>query len=343
MQSSSIKSPFLSALNGESPSRYPVWLMRQAGRYLPEYRQIRAESEMLAVCQDPSLVTEVTLQPLRRFDLDAAILFSDITMPFFCMNMPFSIVPGIGPVVDRPITDLNSVSELRPVKPAERLGCITESIELLKGELKVPLIGFAGAPFTLATYMIEGKPSRTFKLTREMMYRAPETWSKLMGVLVPLTVEYLELQIAAGVDALQLFDSWVGALPLSLYREAVLPHLKEIFTRLSRHNLPMIYFGTGLRHLFPAIKELPIKSIGVDWSVPMRTIPKELGDAWAVQGNLDPVALFADWDRLKLEVDSVIADAAEVKSHVFNLGHGVLPGTPIDNVRRLVDYVHAKS
>lgn len=339
-----LESVFMRALGGQPLERTPIWLMRQAGRYLPEYRALRAESEMLQLCQEPELVAEVTLQPLRRFPLDAAILFSDITMPYFCMGVEFDIQAGVGPVVAEPIRSVEQINKIETLPVSERLECVGAAVKLLKRELKVPLIGFAGAPFTLATYLIEGKPSRTFKITREIIYKEPETWAALMEHLVPLTIDYLKLQIHSGVNAVQLFDSWVGVLPLALYERAVAPYLQQIFKALQSEKVPAIYFGTGLRHLFPAIKNFPCRVIGVDWSVPLDVVPHELGNDWIVQGNLDPVALFAPWQELKSAAEVVMQQGrrkqgSTMSHHIFNLGHGVLPGTPIDNVARLVDFV----
>ncbi len=332
-------SPFLKACRLEQASHTPIWLMRQAGRYMPSYKAIRSKFTMLELCQRPEEVTEVTLLPINKFGFDAAILFSDITIPFLGMGVDFDIVPGVGPVIENPITSLADVRKLIEFDVEDKLSFIARSVELLKGELKVPLIGFAGAPFTLAAYMIEGKPSRDFKKVREFMYTEPEAWEELMSHLTKVTFDYLAMQHRAGADVLQLFDSWVGGLHPETYKTTLFPHMSELFTRLKKLGALTVHFGTGTASLLPLMREAGGDVIGIDWKTP-------LGEAWksfdykvAVQGNLDPTVLLAPFDVVKKEVDRILAEAAGRPGHIFNLGHGILPPTPEDTVSKLVDYV----
>ncbi|MCB0329345.1 MAG: uroporphyrinogen decarboxylase, partial [Bdellovibrionales bacterium] len=283
------------------------------------------------------------LLPVEQFGVDSAILFSDITIPFIGMNIGFDIVPGVGPVIEHPVRNMSDVEKFEKFVSEERLPFITQAIQNLKRELKIPLIGFAGAPFTLAAYLIEGKPSRDFKKVREFFFVQPEAWDALMNALVDVTIDYLNMQAKAGADALQIFDSWVGALHPRTYEQYLLPYMKRLFQAVSQNSVPLIHFGTGTASLLPLMLEAGGDVIGVDWRTPLGKSWEELKYQPAIQGNLDPAVLFADRKLIALEADRVLEEAAGRPGHIFNLGHGVLPGTPEDNVKFLVDYVHEKS
>jgi uroporphyrinogen decarboxylase len=320
----------------------PVWFMRQAGRYLPEYRALRGDRDILETCKDAEQVMEITLQPLRRMPLDAAILFSDIMVPLAAVGVPVRIEPGRGPVVDDPLRSLADVERLRTLEPAADVPEVLEAIRLLRAELKVPLIGFAGAPFTLASYLIEGGPSRQHERTKALLFGEPETWDTLMSRLVDLVAAHLTAQAEAGAQALQVFDSWVGALHPAAYRRSVAPHVRALFDRLAPLGVPTIHFGVGTGELLADMAEAGGDVIGIDWRTP-------LDDGWtrvggpgvrAVQGNLDPAALLAPPEALERETRAVLDAAAGRDGHVFNLGHGVLPPTPVEHLQRVVDLVH---
>ncbi len=314
--------------------------MRQAGRYLPEYRKIRTSYGLLEICRTPELAVEVTLQPVRRFGFDAAILFSDLLVPLVPLGIPFSFAAGEGPRIESPIESRSDVERLRSVEPRESLAFTLEAIRLLRGELEVPLIGFAGAPFTLASYAIEGGPSKSFEKTKALMYEDSETWHLLLSKLASLVRSYLTAQIEAGVAAVQLFDSWVGALAPEDYRQFVLPHSAAILEPLSKLGVPRIHFGTGTAGLLREMREAGGDVIGLDWRVDLDRGWDQLGESVAVQGNLDPIALLAPREVLLERIDLVLRQAAGRPGHVFNLGHGVLPGTPVENVQVLVERVH---
>ncbi len=332
---------FLRACRREPVDRTPIWLMRQAGRYLPEYRALREKYDMLTLCRTPELAAEVTLQPLRRFDLDAAILFSDIMIPLTAMGVDFKIVESVGPVVANPVSDRRGASALRSIEPKVDVPFVMESIRVLRRELegRVPLIGFAGAPFTLASYIVEGKPSRELLLTKKMMHGDPIAWHTLMGKLADSIAAYLAAQVHAGAQAVQLFDSWIGALSPRDYRECVLPYSKRIFDALAPTRVPRIHFGTGTAALLELMKEAGSEVIGVDWRVLLSDVWGRLGDV-AVQGNLDPAVMLTSPDIVERQAREILAQANGRHGHIFNLGHGVLPDTPIENVERLVEVVH---
>ena len=331
---------FLRACRREPVDRTPVWLMRQAGRYLEEYRKIRAKHSLLEICRTPEIAVEVTLQPVRRFGFDAAILFSDLLVPLEPLGIPFSFAPGEGPSIEAPIRSRRDVEGLRKVVPEESLAFTLEAIRLLRRELAVPLIGFAGAPFTLASYAIEGGPSKSFEKTKALMYEDPETWHLLLSKLASTVRDYLTAQIEAGVAAVQLFDSWVGALAPEDYRNMVLPHSRAILEPLEKLGVPRIHFGTGTAGILREMREAGGDVIGLDWRIDLDRGWEELGEGVAVQGNLDPHLLFAPRDVLCERVDSILRQAAGRPGHVFNLGHGILPGTPVESVQILVDRVH---
>ncbi|WP_460699218.1 uroporphyrinogen decarboxylase [Nocardia thraciensis] len=338
--------PFLAAATGGTPSRRPVWFMRQAGRSLPEYRELRAGIGMLESCFDPELVCEITMQPIRRHGVDAAILFSDIVVPLKAAGIDLDIVPGTGPVVARPVRTVDDVRGL-PRLRREEVGAVTEGVRLLLDELgDTPLIGFAGAPFTLASYLVEGGPSRNHEHTKALMLGDPETWHLLLGVLTDITIEFLRAQLAAGVDALQLFDSWAGALSLAQYREFVLPHSERVFAELAAAGVPRIHFGVGTGELLGAMGEAGADVVGVDWRVPLQDAIRRVGAGKALQGNLDPAVLFAgpqvverEVRRIAHEADRAIAMGAT--GHIFNLGHGVLPETDPGVITETVALIHS--
>jgi uroporphyrinogen decarboxylase len=314
--------------------------MRQAGRYLSEYREIRARYSLLEICRTPELACEVTLQPIRRFGLDAAILFSDLLVPLEPMGIPFSFAAGEGPRIERPIRDAADIDRLREVEPRESLGFTLEAIGLLTRELEVPLIGFAGAPFTLASYAIEGGPSKSFEKTKALMYEDPKSWHRLASKLARVISDYLLAQIEAGVRAVQLFDSWVGALSPEDYRSLVLPHSREILESLAGRGVPRIHFGTGTSGFLREMRDAGADVVGLDWRIDLDRGWQELGEGVAVQGNLDPLTLFAPDEIREHRVDAILRQAGGRPGHVFNLGHGILPGTPVEAVASLVEQVH---
>ncbi|OLT11398.1 uroporphyrinogen decarboxylase [Pseudonocardia sp. CNS-139] len=332
--------PFLRAARGERPSRIPVWFMRQAGRSLPEYRALRAGHDMLAACLTPDLACEITLQPVRRHGVDAAILFSDIVVPLYAAGVGVRIVPGTGPVVAEPIRTLDDVERLPPLHP-EQVAPVTETVGLLLRELgETPLIGFAGAPFTLASYLVEGGPSRNHERTKALMYSAPDVWHALMARLADLTGTFLQAQVAAGVDAVQLFDSWAGALSERDYREYVLPHSTRVLRGLDGPGVPRIHFGVGTGELLAAMAEAGADVVGVDWRVPLDEAARRTGGTHPLQGNLDPAVLFADRASVEAQARRIADEGRSAPGHVFNLGHGVLPETDPDVLTRLVELVH---
>ncbi|MFC3962121.1 uroporphyrinogen decarboxylase [Nocardia jiangsuensis] len=337
--------PFLAAATGAEPSRRPVWFMRQAGRSLPEYRELRKGIGMLESCFDPELVCEITMQPVRRHGVDAAILFSDIVVPLKAAGIDLDIVPGVGPVVAQPVRTVADVRALPRLRP-EEVGAVSEGVRLLTAALgDTPLIGFAGAPFTLASYLVEGGPSKHHERTKAMMYADPETWHALLGLLTDVTIAFLRAQIEAGVDALQLFDSWAGALSAADYRHYVLPHSERVFAELADSGLPRIHFGVGTGELLGAMGEAGADVVGVDWRVPLDEAARRVGPGKALQGNLDPAVLFAGYDAAATQTRRILdeADAAlalGATGHIFNLGHGVLPDTDPGVLTALVQLVH---
>ena len=333
---------FLRACRREPVGHTPVWFMRQAGRYMAEYQALRAKHTLLELCRTPELAVEVTLQPVRALGVDAAILFSDLLLPLEPLGVPFEFQAGEGPVILKPVRSTADVDALVRFDPREELGYVHEAIRLLRRELAVPLIGFAGAPFTLASYAIEGGHSNTFALTKRLMYGEPQAWHRLAALLAEVVAAHLLAQIEAGAQAVQVFDSWVGALAEEDYREFVSPHVRAIFEALRGTGVPVIHFGTGTGHLLAAQREAGGDVIGVDWRTPLDEAWTRLPGA-AVQGNLDPTALFAPRERLLLRVDDVLRRAGGRPGHVFNLGHGILPGTPVENVRAVVEHVHERT
>ncbi len=331
---------FLRALRREPVDRTPVWFMRQAGRYLPEYRQIRGHRDVLETCRDPEAAAEITLQPLRRMELDAAVLFSDIMVPLAAIGLDIRIGSGVGPVVTQPIRSPTDVARLRPFEPGEDAPYVLEAIRLVRSELRVPLIGFAGAPFTLASYLVEGAPSRSHDRTRALMQEDPTTWERLMDALGGIVLAHLRAQVDAGADAVQVFDSWVGALDPGDYSTLVLPTMSRIFSALAEVGAPIIHFGVGTGELLGLMARAGGDAIGVDWRVPLDVAWERIGHDCAIQGNLDPAVCLASWSAVRRKALDVLERAGGRDGHVFNLGHGVLPATPVGNLQRLVELVH---
>ncbi len=332
--------PFLAAAR-RLPDRSgptPVWFMRQAGRALPEYRKLREGVAMLDSCRDPDLTVEITLQPVRRFGVDAAIFFSDIVVPLAAVGVDLDIVPGTGPVIAEPIRDQAAVAALRPLEPGD-VPYTTESVGRLVEELgATPLIGFAGAPFTLASYLIEGGPSRNYARTKALMYGEPALWHELASRLADIARTYLQVQVAAGASAIQLFDSWAGALSEADYREYVLPHSAHVLAGVP--DVPRIHFGVGTGELLAAMGEAGADVVGVDWRIPLDEAARRIGAGKAVQGNLDPTTLFAPWHVVEARVRRIVEEGRRCEGHIFNLGHGVLPETDPDVLTRVTELVH---
>ena len=339
-----VNSRFLQACQRKPVDATPVWFMRQAGRYMPEYRAIREKYSLLEICYQPELAAKVTLQPVHAFGVDAAILFADILLPAIPLGVGLEFVKGEGPVLHNPVRTMDDVWALKPVEAESDLGYVMEAIRILRGELKeTPLIGFCGAPFTVASYLIEGGSSREFLNTKRMMYAAPDVFHALMVRLSDVLADYLMAQIRAGVQVVQVFDSWVGALSPSDYKTFVLPYSQKVLTAAKNADVPVIHFGTNTATLLPLMKRAGGDVIGLDWRIPLDDGWTVLGDNIAVQGNLDPVALFAPLPELKARVQDVLRRANGRPGHIFNLGHGILQHTPVDSVKAVVDMVHEYS
>jgi uroporphyrinogen decarboxylase len=344
MPAMSSTSPFLRACRREATPFTPIWLMRQAGRYLPEYRAVRERFSFLDLCKTPEAAAEVTVQPIERLGVDAAILFADILLPLEPLDLGLTFAAGDGPTLERPIRSPEQVERLPRVDAADALSYVFETVRRVRAALggRVPLIGFAGAPFTLASYAIEGGGSRTYVETKRLLFEHPEAWHDLMEKLVDLTVDYLRGQVEAGAQALQIFDSWVGHLAPDDYRSAVLPHMRTLFSRLPA-EVPVIHFGTGTAGLLESLADAGGDVIGLDWRVSLDEGWRRVGFDRAVQGNLDPAVLFAPSSVIREKARALLAAAKRRPGHVANLGHGILPGTPVDGVRCFVDAVHELS
>ncbi|KAA9165951.1 uroporphyrinogen decarboxylase [Amycolatopsis acidicola] len=336
--------PLLVAARGGRPSRLPVWFMRQAGRSLPEYRALREGVPMLKACFEPELLAEITLQPVRRHGVDAAVLYSDIVVPLYAAGMDIDLVPGTGPVVAAPVRDAAAIRAL-PELHAEQVAAVAEGVRLLVGRLdRTPLIGFAGAPFTLASYLIEGGPSRNYERTKALMRSEPALWHELAGKLADIALTFLRAQLDAGADAVQLFDSWAGALSLREYREFVLPHSAKVLGGVAEYDVPRIHFGVGTGELLTAMREAGADVVGVDWRIPLdeavRRLTADGEPKPAVQGNLDPALLGASWPVIEAEVRRIAEEGRAAAGHIFNLGHGVPPGTDPEVLTRVAELVH---
>ncbi|MEU3653723.1 uroporphyrinogen decarboxylase [Streptomyces sp. NPDC032161] len=337
------ESAFLKACRREPVPHTPVWFMRQAGRSLPEYLKVREGIPMLDSCMMPELVAEITMQPVRRHKVDAAIYFSDIVVPLKAIGIDLDIKPGVGPVVAEPFRTRADLARLRDLTP-EDVSYVTEAVGLLVAELgATPLIGFAGAPFTLASYLVEGGPSRNHEHTKAMMYGEPELWADLLDRLADITGAFLKVQIEAGASAVQLFDSWVGALSPADYRRSVLPASAKVFETVAPYEVPRIHFGVGTGELLGLMGEAGADVVGVDWRVPLDEAARRVGSGKALQGNLDPAVLFAPTATVEEKAQEVLDAAAGLEGHVFNLGHGVMPSMDPDALTRLVAYVHERT
>jgi len=332
---------FLRACYRQETDCTPVWFMRQAGRYLPEYRRLRERYGLMELCRHPELAAEITLMPVHRFAVDAAIIFADLMTPLEAMGVDFEVQEGVGPIIAHPIRSPDDVQKL-PVPDDDAIAPATmQAIQIVKGELNgLPLIGFAGAPFTLASYLVEGGPSRDFAQTRAFMFRHPDAWHQLMAKLTETVVRYITAQVQAGADAVQIFDSWVGCLSPTDYCEFVLPHMCQLFERTAPLGVPRILFGTGTATLLPLMCQVGSEVIGLDWRVPLDEAWQALDFAVAVQGNLDPAVLLADWAVVERHTMNILRQAKGKAGHIFNLGHGILPQTDPSIVARLVDFVH---
>jgi uroporphyrinogen decarboxylase len=323
----------------------PVWFMRQAGRYMSDYRALRERYSLLEICQHPELAVAVTLQPLDALEVDAAILFSDLLLPFTPLGLKFDFVKGEGPAVENPIRSASDIDRLRSFEPREALGYVLETIRVLRRELdgRVPLIGFGGAPFTLAAYAIEGGPSTTYSRTKAFMYSDAAAWHRLCERFADTIADFMQAQIEAGAQAIQIFDSWAGALSRSDYREFALPHTTRIFHALRNSGVPLIHFGVSMTAMLGDVSSTGWDVIGVDWRMPLDDAWEIIGHDRAIQGNLDPALLLGPSDRLFAAASDVLTRAAGRAGHVFNLGHGVLPSTPLERVQELARYVHHTS
>src|ERR1700757_4869599 len=333
-------SRFVRACKAQPVDRTPVWFMRQAGRYMAEYRAVRKKHSLIEICKKPALAAEVTITAAEALGVDAAIIFADLLLPLEVMGLPFHFEAGEGPVIDKPVRNQRDVAQLRTDQAAE-LGYVPEAIALVCKHFgdRLPMIGFCGAPFTLASYMIEGGGSRNYVHTKKMMYSSPKAWDQLMRKLVTVTSEYAAEQVRAGADTIQIFDSWVGCLSVEDYRRYVLAHVTDLVKRLQKTGAPIIYFGTDSATLLPSMRETGAEVIGLDWRIPLDDGWRSLGFVCAVQGNLDPVLLFADWKELKSRAADILRRAAGRPGHIFNLGHGILPETPVENVKDLARFV----
>jgi len=333
-------SNFVKACKSLPVDRTPVWFMRQAGRYMPEYRAVRKQHSLLEICKKPSLAAEVTITAAEILGVDAAIIFADLLLPLEVMGLPFHFSPGEGPVIEKPLRTKDDIDRLR-TDGAPELGYVSEAVALVAKHFanRIPVIGFCGAPFTLASYMIEGGGSRNYVHAKKMMYNSPNEWDALMRKLVAVTVAYSADQVRAGADVIQIFDSWVGCLSVEDYRLYVLQHVREMVQQLKKTGAPIIYFGTDSATLLPAMRSTGADVIGLDWRIPLNEGWNRLEYECAVQGNLDPVLLFADWKELRSRAEDILQRADGRPGHIFNLGHGILPETPVDNVKNLARFV----
>jgi uroporphyrinogen decarboxylase len=335
---------FLRACRKESVERVPVWYMRQAGRYDPDYRKIKEKYSLLEICKQPELAAEVTLMPVKKLGVDAAILYSDIMNPVASIGIDFDIVKNIGPVIHNPIRSREDVERLKPIDVEGDLPHILETIRILDRELTIPLITFAGAPFTIASYLIEGRPSKSYMITKSLMYEQPDVWRALMDKLADMVIAYVKAQFANGSKAVQLFDSWVGALSPRDFKAHVLPVIERIFDELSEFAQPKIYFpGVASGELLPLLRDVRADVIGLDWRVSIPEGRARLGGGFAVQGNLDPYVLVAPMEEIKAQTATIIDEALQAPGYVFNLGHGLFPEASLDKLRELTEFVHAYS
>ena len=334
---------FLRACRRQPVDRTPVWFMRQAGRYMSEYRALRQRYSLLQICREPELAVAVTLQPVDVIEVDAAILFSDLLLPFTPMGLDFDFLKGEGPAIERPVRHADDVERVRTFEPREALAHVLTTITMLRQELdgRVPLIGFGGAPFTMASYAIEGGPSTSYAKTKAFMYEQPAAWHALCDKFAAVMADYLRAQIDAGVQAVQVFDSWAGQLSRHDYREFAQPHSRRIFDGLTGTNVPTLHFGVGTTAILPDMKAAGGDVMGVDWRLPLDEAWALVGEDRGIQGNLDPTVLLGPRERLMAAADDVLRRAGGRVGHIFNLGHGVLPNTDLANVQALARHVHA--
>ncbi len=335
---------FVRAAKAQATERTPVWFMRQAGRYMAEYRAIRKQYSLIEICKNPKIAAQVTIEAAEILQVDAAIIFADLLLPLEVMGLNFHFAAGEGPQIERPLRCEQDIAALRTDRAAE-LGYVSEAVKLVAQHFadKLPVIGFCGAPFTLASYMIEGGGSRNYIHTKKMMYSAPRAWKELMSKLVAVTAQYSLEQVRAGADVIQIFDSWVGCLSVEDYRSYVLPHATALVKRVQTGGVPVIYFGTDSATLLPSMKETGAEVIGIDWRIPLDAGWESMGFRGAVQGNLDPVLLFANWKELQSRAKGILRRAGGRSGHIFNLGHGILPETPVENVKALCNYIREHS
>lgn len=335
---------FVRACKSQPTERTPFWFMRQAGRYMPEYRAVRKQYSLIEICKKPEVAAQVTIEAAEILQVDAAIIFADLLLPLEVMGLPFHFSAGEGPKIEKPVRTPEDIKTLRTDR-ASNLGYVASAVRLVTKHFgpKLPVIGFCGAPFTLASYMIEGGGSRNYVHTKKMMYAQPAAWDELMRKLVAVTSEYSAEQVQAGADAIQIFDSWVGCLSVEDYRRYVLNHVRGLVENLQKTGVPVIYFGTDSATLLPSMKETGAEVIGLDWRIPLDQGWRDLNHEVAVQGNLDPVLLFAEWSELKSRAGQILRQAAGRPGHIFNLGHGILPETPVENVKNLGAYLRDHS
>jgi uroporphyrinogen decarboxylase len=338
------ESRFVKACNLQPVDRTPVWFMRQAGRYMPEYRAVRKQYSLIEICKKPEVAAEVTITAAEALGVDAAIIFADLLLPLEVMGLAFHFSAGEGPVIEKPVRTKEDIARLRTDRAAD-LGYVADAVRLVCKHFGegLPVIGFCGAPFTLASYMIEGGGSRNYVHAKKMMYSSSAVWDELMRKLVAVVSEYAAQQVHAGADVIQIFDSWVGCLCVEDYRRYVLPRTTELVKALQRTGAPIIYFGTDSATLLASMRETGAEVIGLDWRIPLDDGWGSVGSDCAVQGNLDPVLLFAEWKELKLRAEDILRRAAGRPGHIFNLGHGILPETPVENVKALAKFVHEHS
>lgn len=333
----------LRAFRGEKTEYTPVWYMRQAGRSQKEYRKLKEKYSLFEITHQPELCAYVTRLPVEMYDVDAAILYKDIMSPLPAIGVDVEIKSGIGPVIDNPITSVRDVDRLGTIDPEDDVPYVLETIRLLtKEQLNVPLIGFSGAPFTLASYMIEGGPSKNYHKTKAFMYSEPEAWFKLMDKLADMTITYVAAQVEAGAQAIQIFDSWVGALNTADYRTYIKPVMDRIFTELRKNNVPLILFGVGASHLIKEWNDLPVDVLGLDWRLSIKEA-REMGITKPLQGNLDPALLRSDWEIIEERTKQIIDQGREYPSHIFNLGHGVTPEIKPERLKKLTELIHSYS
>lgn len=332
---------FLRACRGEETSYTPVWYMRQAGRYQPEYRKIREQYRFFEMNYHPEVCAKVTKLPVDQLGVDAAILFADIMTPLKPIGVDVEIKSGVGPVINNPIRNIKDVDQLGELDPPTDIPYIKEAIQILVEQLQVPLIGFAGAPFTLASYLVEGGPSKSYNKTKAMMYAQPEAWANLMEKLGDLCITYLQSQIEAGVHVVQVFDSWIGAVSREDYQKYIFPVMNRIFSTLKQTGVPTIYFGVGTGHLLPVWNELPVDVIGLDWRVSITEARQKYGIHKALQGNLEPAYLLAPWEKIQAKAKQILDEGTQRPGYIFNLGHGIFPDCEVETLQKLTEYVHA--